>query len=153
MRANLYALAIAILTASLAVPVVEATLVAAQTEPAQDGLATDGLRWALVATPRRLTMSQRARFRLRRQVTNEASAVRDATQASASFTLDGASSMSLDMAFGNGARSSQWAALAPGATVSDDRMMGEDLFPAPGDYVIAMTTDGVTVTTRVHVDP
>ena len=116
-------------------------------------VSASGLRWELVALPTRLTMADRASFLLRRQVTNDGTAAADAMHASASFAVGGASSMELDLAFGNGARESQWSALPPGVTVFDDRDMGESLFPAPGDYTITMSTDGVTVGTTVHVDP
>ena len=119
---------------------------------ATPALASSGLRWELLAVPARLTMADRESFRLRRQVTNEGAATTDATP-TATFTVNSAASMTLDMAFGNGVRASLWAALPPGRTASDDRAMGTSLFTAPGDYVITMATDGVTVTTSVHVDP
>lgn len=118
-----------------------------------DGLASDGLRWSFVATPASVTMATRASVRLTRSVTNEGAALADAMHASASFAVNGAASMSLDLAFGNGLRGGEWASLPPGQTASDARDMGEDLFPVPGDYDLAMTTDGVTVHAHVHVDP
>lgn len=111
------------------------------------------LRWELIARPMRLRMSQRARFVLRRQVTNTGTTAADAMTRSASFTVNGAPSMDLDMAFGNGARETLWAALPPGRTVFDEREMGESLFPAPGQYTLAMTVDGATSTVRVAVGP
>ena len=122
-----------------------------ESSPGPAAHAASGLRWALTASPNPVTMAGRAAFRLERRVTNEGASPADAMTPSASFTINGAPSMALDMAFGNGVRESRWAALAPGETVSDARDMGESLFPAPGDYVIAMTTDGVTVTVTVHV--
>jgi hypothetical protein len=97
-------------------------------------------------------MADRASFLLRRQVTNTGTAPADAMTPSASFTFDGAPSMELDMAFGNGARESRWAALPPGDTVRDDRAMGESLFATPGSHTITMTVDGVSVSCTVRVD-
>jgi hypothetical protein len=119
----------------------------------QAAVSANGLRWTITAHPAQLTMAERATFRLRRTVTNEASEPRDAMRAMASFTFNGEASMSLDMAFGNGAREDRWAALPPGESAFDEREMGESLFPAPGTYVIAMTVDGVTSTVEVRVSP
>lgn len=115
-------------------------------------ISATGLRWELIAIPPRLTMAERESFRLRRQVTNEGNGPVDA-RTSADYTLDGVASMALGMAFLNGGYASIWHTLPPGMTVHDERGMGMTLFAAPGDYTIAMTTDGVTVTTIVHVDP
>ena len=128
-------------------------------EPTEDAVAPEppanieGLRWTITAHPARLTMAQRARFRLRRSVTNTAREPRDAMRSMAEFTMNGESSMQLNMAFGNGARESIWSELPPGRTVFDEREMGEHLFPAPGTYVIDMTVDGETSTVEVVVRP
>lgn len=97
-------------------------------------------------------MARRSRFRLIREVTNTGTAPLDASATAASFTVNGHPSMELDMAFGNGARESTWSSLAPGASVSDEREVG-DLFTAPGDYVIVMLADDTRATLTVHVDP
>jgi hypothetical protein len=56
------------------------------------------------------------------------------------------------MAFGNGGRVRDWGALAPGATVREARDMGESLFPAPGEYELAMRREGrVVASLRVRV--
>lgn len=115
-------------------------------------VAAPPLKWELIALPPKLTMAERASFRLRRQVTNTGDAPADATAAYASFTLNGERSMGLDLAFGNGGRESRWSALPPGEKASDDRAMG-DLFEAPGDYTITMTTGDQTSTVTVHVSP
>lgn len=112
-----------------------------------------GLRWQLRALPPRLSMTDRAAFRLRLEVTNTAAAPLDASDGYATFTRDGQASHALDLAFGNGAREARWAALPPGDTVGDERGMGEELFPAPGTYAIAATVDGVTVTATIEVRP
>ncbi len=109
------------------------------------------LRWELIAVPARLRMAGRDAFRLRRQVTNTGSEPADAFASLPSYAVDGAPSMALDLAFSNGAVDMRWHALPPGETVSDERDMGMALFPAPGDYEIAMTVDGQTSTVRVHV--
>jgi hypothetical protein len=100
-----------------------------------------------------MTMADRAGFRLRRTATNEGSSAADAMRASASFTVNGVTSMGLDMAFGNGGRESRWAQLPPGESVHDERAMGESLFEAPGSYMIVMSVDGVNATVSVQVDP
>ncbi|MCE9579034.1 MAG: hypothetical protein K8W52_38270 [Deltaproteobacteria bacterium] len=112
-----------------------------------------GLRWQLRAVPPRLTMKDRAAFRLRIEVTNTAAAPVDASDGYATFTLDGQASQALDLAFGNGGREARWRALPPGDTVSDERAMGEDLFPAPGAYAISAAIDGVRVATTIEVLP
>lgn len=71
----------------------------------------------------------------------------------ASFTVNGQASMELDMAFGNGVRETRWSTLPPGESAFDEREMGLSLFPAPGNYDLAMTVDGATSTVRVRVDP
>jgi hypothetical protein len=114
----------------------EATEARATTAEAEPPVSASGLRWTITAHPAQLTMAERAAFRLRRTVTNEASEPLDAMHAMASFTLNGEDSMSLDMAFGNGARESRWSELPPGESAFDEREMGESLFPAPGTYVI-----------------
>ena len=131
---------------------------AATSEPATGtephaAVSATGLRWTITAHPAQLTMAERATFRLRRTVTNDANEPLDAMRSMASFTLNGADSMSLDLAFGNGARESRWSALPPGESAFDEREMGDSLFPAPGTYVIAMTVDGVTSTVEVRVSP
>ena len=131
----------------------EASGVQERTVEADPPGSASGLRWMITAHPAQLTMAQRATFRLRRTVTNEASEPLDAMHAMASFTLNGEDSMSLDLAFGNGAREMRWSALPPGESAFDEREMGESLFPAPGTYVIAMTVDGVTSTVEVRVSP
>lgn len=130
-----------------------ATEAHATTAEAEPPVSASGLRWTITAHPAQLTMAQRAAFRLRRTVTNEASEPLDAMHAMASFTLNGEDSMSLDMAFGNGARESRWSELPPGESAFDEREMGESLFPAPGTYVITMTVHGVTSTVEVRVSP
>jgi hypothetical protein len=98
-------------------------------------------------------MSNRAQFILRRRVTNTGTTAADAMTPSASFTVNGAPSMELDMAFGNGARENRWQALPPGESAFDEREMGESLFPAPGQYTLTMTVDGANSTVRVAVGP
>lgn len=116
-------------------------------------VSASGLRWTITAHPARLTMAERATFRLRRTATNEGSGPLDAMHSSATFTFNGEASMALDLAFGNGAREMRWTAVPPGESVFDEREMGESLFPAPGTYRIAMTVEGTTSTAEVRVDP
>lgn len=123
---------------------------AAEPEPE---VSASGLRWTITAHPARLTMAERATFRLRRTATNEGIGPLDAMHSSAQFTLNGEASMALDLAFGNGAREMRWTAVPPGESVFDEREMGESLFPAPGTYRIAMTVEGTTSTVEVRVDP
>jgi hypothetical protein len=92
-------------------------------------------------------------FRFRRQVTNTGSVVADAMRANASFTVDGAPSMGLDMAFGNGLRETRWSRLPPGEIAFDERDMEPAIFDTAGEHVVTMTVDGVDSTVHVRVDP
>lgn len=111
------------------------------------------LQWALIAVPPTLSMAERSTFRLQRQVTNTGDTVANPDAASGSFTINGAPARDLDMAFGNGLRDARWAELPPGETVSDGRGMGEQLFPAPGDYTITMTVGDAAAAVTVTVTP
>ena len=52
------------------------------------------------------------------------------------FCLDGAESMALGLAFGNGARLPAWSALAPGQTVDDTREV-TSFIHRPGRHTFA----------------
>lgn len=120
--------------------------------PAPAPVVASPLRWEVVAVPTRLTMAERGAFRLRRQVTNTSDAPADAMAVTASFTVNGAPAVGLDLSFGNGVREARWAALPPGERASDERAVG-DLFEGPGEYVIAMTAGGATSSVTVQVAP
>ncbi|MFO7566499.1 MAG: hypothetical protein R6X02_27905 [Enhygromyxa sp.] len=108
------------------------------------------LRWELSAEPTRLTMAQRERFVIEIAVTNEGSETIAPPLHAGDFQLDGQSHVGLNLWFSNGAISQEWMALAPGQTARDRRKPGEQLFEAPGEYVLSYvhgpTITSVTVT-------
>lgn len=112
-----------------------------------------GLAWQLTALPGTLPMAQRASFLLGVVATNQGAAVEHPIEHVMGFTVNGAPSIMLDFAFGNGISPMTWADLPPGASERSERAVGESLFPAPGDYEIVVTIDGAPHTTTVHVTP
>jgi len=97
-------------------------------------------------------MRSRQTFRLRIFATNEGQTTVDPQSGAGSYGLNGQPHMGLNMWFGNGVRVSEWMALPPGHTVSDERgEIGADLFPAPGTYRITYTRGAQTASVRVVV--
>lgn len=114
-------------------------------------IATDrAVSWEMTASASSLTMAERARWRLNIAATNHGPSAVDPERHRMSFTVNGAQSMVMDMAFGNGLRGPEWGSLPPGATARDARELGPSLFTAPGNYDITMLYDGAPVTT-LHI--
>jgi len=99
-------------------------------------------RFRLVARPTELTMAERAGFRLAVEVTNGGAEALDPEIHRGTFTVNGARSTVAELAFSNGAQAPGWEALAPGATASMERALGEALFEAPGTYLIRYAREG-----------
>jgi hypothetical protein len=95
------------------------------------------VRWALEADPSVLTMAERGRFTLRIIATNQSASSVDPQQHLGEFRLGGVAHVGLNLWFGNGLRSTAWSELPAGETVRDERRPGENLFDAPGVYVIS----------------
>ena len=79
---------------------------------------------------------------------NVGSAVADTQRDSLEWFVNGQRSMELSMGFGNGGRTNQWAALAPGATVRESRQ-GAWLVPSAGTFVFSIRMNGREVARRV----
>ena len=94
------------------------------------------------------------KHRLQVAATNQGDATVNPQRHRLSFFLDGRPCTVADMAFGNGAMVHEWLALPPGATVRDERELGEALFTAPGEHELAMRFLDVEVARlRVRVTP
>jgi len=119
----------------------------------ESAVASDGVRWQLVATPPQISMGERAAFRLTRQAHNEGQSQIDASTQTASFTINGASSSTLDDLFSHAERTPIWHAVPPGETVDDTLGVGEVIFERPGDYHVVMSIDGVRVGAMIRVTP
>lgn len=108
------------------------------------------LRWELSAEPTRLSMAQRGRFVVEIAVTNEGSETVEPLLHEGDFQVNGQSHVGLNLWFSNGTRTRDWMALAPGQSARDRRKPGEQLFEAPGEYVLSYvhgpTVSSVTVT-------
>lgn len=125
------------------------------TPPEAPQIATGAvLGWELLGSANPLTMSQRASFRLTVAVTNRGRGTADPGRDVLRFRVNGQDSMALDMAFGNGLRSTEWSRLPPGRRVTDARDMGETIFPRPGEYTLELVAgEQVVATLRVRVRP
>ncbi len=107
--------------------------------------------WALTATPQTVSMGQRDAVELRIAATNVGSETVDPKQHLGRFELDGVAHMGLELWFGNGLRTTTWSALPPGETATDVRRVGEQLFEAPGEYVVGFRYGESVATTTVRV--
>jgi hypothetical protein len=109
--------------------------------------------WSIDCAPSTVSMAQRASVMVTIHATNTTAATRDPERDPLDFLVDGASSMELSLAFGNGGREQTWSAIPPGATVTD-RRTGMKIVAAPGDHAIVMTHNGVQLArTTLHVTP
>lgn len=112
-----------------------------------------GLAWTIAAEPQRTKLAKLDDLRLRITVTNEGDAVANPLATVLHFSVDGEPSISLSLAFGNGAHGKEWTALEPGKSAESSRI-GVEFVDAPGDHVIVIS-DGTTelARTTVHLDP
>ena len=122
-------------------------------EPPQDPPELAGLEWSIESVPETLSMSERSEHVIRIRATNRGTRTVNPLEAALSFRVNGEESFALINAFGNGVRASGWSALPPSETVSDERAMGETLFPEPGRYEIAVEPPGTRATCLVTVTP
>lgn len=127
---------------------------AAITPSAAPATVGEPIEWQLTGAPATtLSMADRGTFELWIVAHNTGTVTADTQRHRLTFQVNGNGSLSLSMAFGNGARERRWNALAPGDTVrearggSTDPVFGEELFPSPGDYELAMLQGGRTVAT------
>lgn len=132
-------------TASPSPPVSEAPAAAHPASP---------LQLHLVATPVALTMATRDEFRIGFRATNTIDHVVDPKLHLSTLLVDDKPSMQWSASVGNGAIEDEWSALPPGHTLTREWQIGEQLFPAPGDYVLVLQLPPVsTPPVRVHVAP
>ncbi len=110
---------------------------------------------SLEALPPAMTMAARAKFRLRWRVTNDGRETLDTKLAgSSNLLVNGAPSNQWRASVGNGAVDPEWDALRPGKTITREYDIGEELFPAPGDYTLVLVLEHATSRPlRVHVGP
>jgi hypothetical protein len=121
----------------------------------------DGIAWELTADPSTtLPMAKRGEFKLWIVARNVSSAIADTHRHGLSFEVNGAGSIMLDMAFGNGGRVPTWSALPPGENLREarggsyDPSFGESLFPGPADYLLTLRQRGrVVATLDVRISP
>jgi len=118
-----------------------------------DKQAASTIHWRLRAQHTRLSMSDRGDFALFLRATNRGPATEHANIHSGEFTVNGVPSIILTTAFGNGGMIRGALDIRPGASMELSRRVGEGLFGAPGDYVIAYTTSTSTSRVVVHVTP
>jgi len=103
---------------------------------------TQSLSIKLLASPMRLSMTERTKFSVGVEVTNRGTANVDPDLMNCTLTVNGKHSMSWSMAIGNGAREPSWYDLAPGRTATMSWPLGDELFDAPGDYHLVMALGG-----------
>lgn len=106
--------------------------------------ASRDITWQLTSEPAsaRITMAQRGRFRLWMLARNIGRRTLDTQRDQLQWFVNGEASMSLSMAFGNGARDPRWSGLPAGTSVREAREMGESLFPRAGRYAITVNQGG-----------
>jgi hypothetical protein len=95
------------------------------------------VEWTIEVDPKKVSLAKTSTVTVRYTATNTAKEHVDAKAYSLEFWIDGAPSMELGMAFGNGGFSKVWTHLPPGDTVDDSRS-GMELVDAPGDHVITL---------------
>lgn len=111
------------------------------------------IAWTISTAPSTVSMAQRATVMVTITATNHDTAARSPDRDPLDFTVDGADSMELSLAFGNGGRGGEWTSLAPGQTATDERN-GMELVQTPGDHVIAIRHDKIVLAqTTLHVTP
>lgn len=96
------------------------------------------IAWTLTLVPAQVTMARRAEVDVRITAHNRGNLTVDPRRSGLDFTVDGVSSMELNMAFGNGGMEAAWTALPPGRRVQD-RRIGMQIVEAPGRHVIVLS--------------
>jgi hypothetical protein len=116
----------------------------------------DPIDWELTAPTTTLPMADRGGFELWIVARNASTRPADTRRDGLEYTVNGHPSLMLSMAFGNGLREARWTALPPGETLREARGgptepgIGQGLFPAPGDYDLALRQDR-RVVAALHV--
>lgn len=115
-------------------------------DAAAPAVATSAIAWQLTVEPAlTFKMSDLPRFKIWIVVTNHSTRPVDTKRDDLELRVNGATSMAFGMAFGNGVRTGEWEALAPGATLREARGLGDALFPSPGTYRLDLEQAGVRV--------
>jgi len=111
----------------------------------------DAIKLALSAEPLELSMADRRAFKLTVAATNQSEALADPRFDMTRLLVNNRPSMAWNLAVSNGVRPAAWSALPSGKTVSADlTMLGEALFPAPGEYTLVLERNGVALA-PIHV--
>jgi hypothetical protein len=119
--------------------------------PAPPPPLAEPIQWAIFVEPATVTMAQRASVMVTIQATNTNVSARDPERDPLDFTVDGAPSQELSMAFGNGGREAAWSLIPPGHSAIDERT-GMTIVAAPGDHVLAIAHGGHELArTTLHV--
>lgn len=105
----------------------------------------DGRVWTIAGTPGTVKMADRARFQLTISVTNRTGVPIDPERGAIDMLMGGQPCAVCNLAFGNGVLDPSWMSLAPNATATDTRNVGESLFDKPGVYEIVLRFRGQEV--------
>jgi hypothetical protein len=118
-------------------------------------LSADPIEIELLATPRELSMSERAAFEIGIVATNRGTTAVDPALDRARLEIDGQDSLQWGDAIANGVRDEEWYELPAGQSVSMTwPSMGEIFFPAPGTYTLKLRLrDTESAPAVVRVDP
>jgi hypothetical protein len=107
------------------------------------------IAWTIEVKPAAVKLAKVGTVTVRYTATNRSTAP---IVASLEYWIDGASSMTLGMVFGNGGFSSIWTELPPGKTVDEKRSGMNDLVDKPGDHVLSLRhLDHEVARTTLHV--
>ncbi len=99
----------------------------------------------MTANPERLRMAEREDFRLEITAFNDGDEVADTHRDGLGLDVNGESSTSFRLNWGNGHRDRRWRALAPGERVVETRPFGTAFFRAAGEHILVLKRDGVEV--------
>ena len=113
----------------------------------------DPATWAIQVVPSTVSLAHQEETRVIITLTSYARAPLSPHRDPLDFWVDGKSSPSLGLAFGNGGRTTSWTLLPPGETARDERV-GVRFLETTGDHRLSIARDGREVaTTIVHVTP
>jgi hypothetical protein len=111
---------------------------------------TATIQWDLEARPSTVPFARRSTFRLWLVARNVGSTPMDTQRDRLEWFVNGRRSHEIEMAFGNGARTGEWSALAPRATAREARE-GAWLLPSVGTFVFSIRMNGREVARRVVI--
>lgn len=107
----------------------------------------------LVAEPVKLSISERAAFKVGIEAVNRGSAPVDPHLHDAVLTCNGERAYAWDLAIQNGIHDASWTRLEPGKAIAASWSLGDALFDKPGIYQLALVFDDQTSTATVEITP